>query len=145
MSADGALEGRCLCGAVSIALSDPAEAVEICQCDMCRRWGGAFYAALNGEEARISGKESVSIYRSSEWAERAFCACCGSMLWFRFLPTGNRSYSAGLFDGAKDHAIDREIFADRAVCWTELSGNHRRLTATEILAEARAAGFSFEK
>jgi|TARA_Y100000815_G_scaffold182776_1_gene166561 hypothetical protein len=51
----------------------------------------------------------------------------------------------GHFDGAKDHAIDCKIFADWAVCWTELSGNHRRLTATEILAEARAAGFSFEK
>lgn len=115
--------------------------MEICQCGMCRRWGGAFYAALTGDLATISGEDRVTIYTSSDWAERAFCSQCGSTLWFRFLPTGNRSFSAGLFDAAKDAAIDREIFADHAATWTRLESAHTRLDAAEILSEARAAGF----
>ena len=108
---------------------------------MCRRWGGAFYAALTGDLATISGEDRVTVYTSSDWAERAFCSQCGSTLWFRFLPTGNRSFSAGLFDAARDHAVDREIFADHAASWTRLEGAHLRLDAAEILGEARAAGF----
>ncbi|MEC7818798.1 MAG: GFA family protein [Pseudomonadota bacterium] len=142
MTGQAAIEGQCLCGAVSIELQRPADRLEICQCAMCRRWGGAFYAAMTGDEATVSGEDMVTVFRSSEWAERAFCSRCGSTLWFRFLPTGNRSFSAGLFDAAKDVAVDREIFADHAANWARLEGPHQRLSEAEILAEARAAGFS---
>ena len=142
MTEKAAIEGRCLCGAVSIELEKPADRLEICQCDMCRRWGGAFYAAMTGDAAIVSGGEAIAVYRSSEWAERAFCSRCGSTLWFRFLPTGNRSFSAGLFDAAKDIPVDRAIFADRAAVWARVEGAHARLDEAEILAQARAAGFS---
>ena len=138
------LAGQCLCGAVGVELVEPADEVEICQCDMCRRWGGAFYAAQTGREARVTGEESATVFRSSKWAERAFCATCGSNLWFRFLPTGSRSFSAGLFDDAARHAIEKEIFIDERADWACLSGDHPRLTGEEILAEAEAAGFTFD-
>ena len=138
------IEGRCLCGAVTIALAEPVPSVELCQCDMCRRWGGAFYAAQTGSQAEVCGEAAVSVYRSSDWAERAFCKTCGSNLWFRFLPTGNRSFSAGLFDGARDHAIEREIFVDESASWCRVEGAHSRLTGAEVMAEAKAAGFTFD-
>ena len=109
---------------------------------MCRRWGGAFYAAMTGDKATVSGGEAIAVYRSSEWAERAFCFRCGSTLWFRFLPTDKRSFSAGSFDAAKDIPVDREIFADRAAVCARVEGAHARLDEAEILAQARAAGFS---
>lgn len=108
---------------------------------MCRRWGGAFYAAQGGEIESISGEDAATVYRSSKWAERAFCSRCGSGLWFRFLPTGNRSFSAGLFDKAMRHGISGEIFSDEAADWCQLTGEHTRQTGAEILAEAKAAGF----
>ena len=46
------------------------------------------------------------------------------------------------YDAAKDVAVDREIFADHAANWARLEGPHQRLSEAEILAEARAAGFS---
>lgn len=138
------LRGHCLCGAVAISLTGPSPTVEICLCTMCRRWGGAFYAAQSAEAAEVAGEEHAAIYRSSEWAQRAFCRDCGSALWFRFLPTGNRSFSAGLFDGAAGHAIGREIFADEAADWCRLAGDHPRLSGAEIMAEAEAAGFALK-
>lgn len=141
MSEAPSIVGRCLCGSVAIELAEPGDAVEICQCTMCRRWGGAFYAGLAGKIVRIEGEDAVGIVRSSEWAERAFCSRCGSGLWFRFLPTGNRSFSAGLFDAAQGMPIEREIFADESACWSRLSGDHVKLGGREILAEAEAAGF----
>ena len=144
MSGAALIEGHCLCGAVTVALDNPAQHIEICQCNMCRRWAGSFYSAQTGESVRISGEDSATIYRSSEWAERAFCAHCGSNLWFRFLPTGGRSFSAGLFDAAAKHAIEKEIFVDERADWCRIEGDHPRQTGAEVIAEAEAAGFTFD-
>ncbi len=138
------IEGHCLCGAVTVALDNPKQEIEICQCDMCRRWAGSFYTAQTGDNAEVSGKDCITAYQSSDWAERAFCSKCGSNLWYRFLPTGNRSFSAGLFDAAARHTIEKEIFVDECADWSRLEGNHPRQTGEEVIAEAKAAGFSFD-
>ena len=144
MSGATRIDGECLCGAVGITLELTGDEIEICQCDMCRRWGGAFYAAQRGENPRVSGEDAVTIYRSSSWAERAFCSRCGSNLWFRFLPTGGRSFSAGLFDAAKGHGIEKEIFVDERADWCRIEGDHPRQSGAEVIAEAKAAGFTFD-
>lgn len=133
-----------MCRAVRIELTEPAKQVEICQCDMCRRWSGSFYASFAGEEATVQGEDCVAVYRSSEWAERTFCNSCGSNLWYRFLPTGNRSFSAGLFDGAASRGIEKEIFVDERAEWCRIEGDHLRQTGAEAIAEAKAAGFTFD-
>lgn len=138
------IEGHCLCGAVAITVAQPKQSVEVCQCDMCRRWGGAFYAALTGESFEIAGQASISVYKSSDWAERAFCGTCGSNLWYRFLPTGNRSFLAGLFAEAAKLPVEKEIFSDEAASWCQLAGDHKRQTGKEVIAEAKAAGFTFD-
>ncbi len=143
MSGADCIEGHCLCGKVRIALTDPSPKVEICQCDMCRRWGGAFYAAQTGAEATVEDEAFVTEYQSSDWARRAFCKECGSGLWFRFLPTGSRSFSAGLFDDAARHGIEKEIFVDERADWCRIEGDHARQTGAEVIAEAKAAGFEF--
>lgn len=118
--------------------------VDICHCSMCQRWGGAFYAGVKGETVSISGDEAVSVYRSSPWAERAFCGTCGSNLWFRFLPTGNRSFLAGLFDLPQGFGIEQQIFVDEKPDWYDLVQESPTLTGEEIIAQAKAAGFSFD-
>lgn len=138
------MRGHCLCGAVEITIEAPAHEIEICQCSMCRRWSGAIYTAQTGKSATIKGEDKASVYRSSDWAERAFCGTCGSHLWFRFLPTGNRSFSAGLFDAASSHTIEKEIFVDEAADWCRIQGDHPRQTGAEVIAEAEAAGFTFD-
>ncbi|QZD93179.1 GFA family protein [Qipengyuania xiapuensis] len=140
----GSIKGHCLCGAVTIELTGAKDHIEICQCDMCRRWSGAFYTALEGEGVAITGEDNATVYRSSDWAERGFCSKCGSNLWFRFLPTGNRSFSAGLFDEAARLDVEKEIFVDEAADWSRTQGDHPRLTGEEIIAEAKAAGFTFD-
>ena len=136
--------GRCLCGAVTITVTAMQAEVDICHCTMCQRWGGAFYAGVKGADAVVSGEEHVTAYRSSNWAERAFCGTCGSNLWYRFLPTGNRSFLAGLFDLPPGFGIEQQIFVDEKPDWYDLSQASPLKTGAEIIAEAKAAGFSFE-
>lgn len=140
---DRAVTGRCLCGAVAITVSAMYPEVDICHCAMCQRWGGAFYAGVKGEAADVAGEEAITVYRSSEWAERAFCGTCGSNLWYRFLPTGHRSFLAGLFDLPPGFGIERQIFVDEKPDWYDIIQESPMLTGPECIAEAEAAGFSF--
>lgn len=136
--------GHCLCGAVKITVTAMRAEVDICHCAMCQRWGGAFYAGVKGESATVSGQEAITVYRSSAWAERAFCGTCGSSLWYRFLPTGNRSFLAGLFDLPDGFGIEQQIFVDEKPDWYDILQQSPMLTGAEVIAEAAAQGFSFD-
>ena len=138
------LSGTCLCGSVRVRIAKPDDSIELCQCAMCRRWGGGYFAGIGGNDAEVDGRANVTAYRSSDWAERSFCRKCGSNLWFTFLPTGHRSFCAGLFDDLQEIAAAKEIFCDSATTWSVTKGDHRRQTGAEIIAEAEAAGFTFD-
>lgn len=137
------LTGRCLCGAVTITVTAMQAEVDICHCAMCQRWGGAFYAGVKGEAAEVTGEEAVTVYRSSHWAERAFCGTCGSNLWYRFLPTGGRSFLAGLFDLPAGFGIEHQIFVDEKPDWYDIAQASPMKTGPEVIAEAMAQGLDF--
>ena len=136
--------GHCLCGAVTITVHAMPAEVDICHCAMCQRWGGAFFAGVKGEVAEVSGEGAVTVYASSPWAERAFCATCGSNLWYRFLPTGNRSFLAGLFDLPPGFGVERQIFVDEKPDWYDIAQESPMLTGPEVIAEAMAQGLNLD-
>ncbi len=137
------LTGRCLCGAVSVTLSGARPLVDVCHCAMCRRWGGGAFGGVSGEAFKVAGEEHVSVYRSSEWAERAFCACCGSNLWFRFLPADHHSFLAGLFELPEEVRMWRQIFIDEKPAWYDFAQQTPAMTGAEVIADAKAKGFEF--
>ncbi len=136
--------GHCLCGAVTITVTAMRAEVDICHCAMCQRWGGAFYAGVKGEAAEVGGEAAVTVYRSSPWAERAFCGTCGSNLWYRFLPTGGRSFLAGLFDLPEGFGIEQQIFVEEKPDWYDILQESPMKTGPEVMAEAMAQGLSFD-
>lgn len=71
---------------------------------------------------------------SSAFAERAWCAECGSHLWIR--DTGKSyEFAPGLFDGARDFPLIREVYADRAFAACQFSGDHARVTQAAYEAD----------
>lgn len=141
------LDGKCLCGAVGVALSAAKPLVDVCHCTMCRQWGGGAFMGMSGESFAITGEEHVTIYPSSDWAERAFCAKCGSNLWYRFTPSDHYSFSAGVFDvsgeGGSTIEIEQQIFVDEKPAYYDFAQQTPMKTGAEIIAEAEAAGHVF--
>ncbi|MEO1731230.1 MAG: GFA family protein [Pseudomonadota bacterium] len=138
------IHGKCLCGTVSLTLHRARPMVDMCHCTMCQTWGGGPFAGLSGASFDISGEEHVSIYRSSNWAERAFCSTCGSNLWYRFIPGDHTSFVAGLFDLPDDIGVLQQIFVDEQPNWYKFIADSPKKTGAEVMAEAKAAGFTFE-
>ena len=138
-----AVDGKCLCGAVRVRLEAPRRGISLCHCDMCLRWGGGPYAGVSAERFAVEGEEHIATYRSSKWAERAFCTACGSHLWFHFRPGDHRSFLAGLFDLPAGFAIEEQIFVDEKPAWYALDPDGERKTGAQVIAEAKAAGYDF--
>ncbi len=128
--------GRCLCGKVRFSTQEPVEEVAVCHCDMCRRWSGSPAMSVFLQDAvDIDGQENLSWYDSSEWAERGFCAVCGSSLFYR--TKGDQpvySINAGAFDDQSPFKLHLEYFIDEKPAFYAFAGDIPSMTGAEVFA-----------
>jgi hypothetical protein len=139
-SSGSAMTGHCLCGAVTITVSgDHEPRVGACHCRMCQRWSGGLFLCFKADASAVTVTGEVARYRSSGFAERAFCPRCGSHLWFNDVKAGEEPQSyelmPGLFDAARDWPLRSEIYVDRAMASVHLVGDHRRKSRADYEAE----------
>lgn len=133
MTSKKTLCGNCLCGAVRIRSTPTSHRVVACHCDMCRMWGGGPLLAIDGGiDVQIEGEEHVGVFRSSDWAERAFCQRCGSHLFYRFLATGNHEIPVGLLEDSSEWSFEEEIFVDERPAYYEFGNDTTELTGKEV-------------
>lgn len=135
------LQGRCLCGAVTVSARVETRALSACHCDMCRRHTSSLFLGIAPVQDSVTVTGPASSYRSSDWAERGFCSTCGSTLWYGTVQDGARYLAAGLFENAGGASVGLEYFADECPQGYALAGDHKRLTSAETIALfAEAAG-----
>ena len=138
-SSPSSLSGHCLCVAVAITVAgkhDPR--VGACHCRMCPRWSGGLFLCSQADASAVSVQGEVTRYRSSAFAERAFCPRCGSHLWFNDVGEGGQpsryELVPGMFDTARSWPLRSEIDVDRAMASVFLPGEHRCKTRAEYEA-----------
>ena len=130
--------GNCLCGAVRVTVDAPLSKISACHCDMCRRWSGGIQMGIEVPEDRVTITGPVKTYRSSWFAERAWCADCGSALWFRNIDgpeVGFFEVMPGLFDNAGGARLKREVYSDRCPAGYALAGDIERVTKADYEAQ----------
>ncbi|MET0292088.1 MAG: GFA family protein [Steroidobacteraceae bacterium] len=124
------MKGACLCGAVTVTAPDIPD-MNACHCGRCRRWGGGPLLSVHcGSDAVFTGREHITVFPSSEWAERAFCATCGTHLYYRLIPADDFIVPVGLFDEGTPFRFTEQIFIDRK------PGSYAFADATATLTEA---------
>ena len=113
------LTGGCQCGAIRFALSAPPSKVSICHCRMCQKAGGAPFMAFAGMRQKHFAftRRAPAIYRSSEIAERGFCALCGTPLTYRLIGRDHISVTIGSLDSPADVAPAEQIGVESALPW----------------------------
>lgn len=131
------LQGACLCGTVNVSVATKNDHVGVCHCSMCRTWGGGPFFAIEFEgSVDFKGEEFISIFNSSEWAERGFCKQCGTHLFFRLKENGHYALPAGLFDSADDWKVTEQIFIDQKPAYYTLAEKTKQLTGAEVFAQS---------
>lgn len=99
--------GGCQCGAVRYRFSEKPGGAHVCHCRMCQKAFGAFYAPLVGgaKAAFEVTRGTISYYRSSDIAQRGFCAACGTPLTFGYVDGDHVSVAIGSLDHPEDFPI----------------------------------------
>jgi len=129
-------KGTCLCGSVKILAKTMSTQVGTCHCNMCRKWGGGPLMAVDcGTEVNFEGKEYISLYDSSEWAERAFCNKCGSHLYYRLKENEQFIMPVGLFDNEETFTFDHQIFIDKKPSFYRFANVTKNMTEAEVFAK----------
>ena len=92
--------GGCQCGAVRFSVEGELGDASVCHCRMCQKAFGSYFAPLAGvsREAFEVTRGSIATFRSSDFAERGFCAACGTPLTFRYLTSKRIAISLGSLD-----------------------------------------------
>jgi len=98
--ADVRITGGCQCGAVRYALHAEPRGADICHCRMCQKAFGSFFAPLAAVPltAFELSRGELSIFKSSDQAERGFCRDCGTPLSFRYVDKAHISIAIGSLD-----------------------------------------------
>ncbi|MFD1260918.1 GFA family protein [Entomomonas asaccharolytica] len=129
------VSGNCLCGAVKVS-AKISNQLGACHCGFCRHWGGGpLFCVDSVEMPQFDGEGNIAVYSSSEWAERAFCKCCGSHLYYQL--KGEKvhySLSIGLFDNLQDIEFISQIYIDKKPDYYTLANNTEKLTEAEVIA-----------
>jgi len=125
--------GSCLCGAVNFTASEASASVGSCHCGMCRKWnGGPLLTVDCGSEVSFEGDSNITVFNSSEWAERGFCNKCGSHLFYRLKENNQYMILAGLFDNNDKFVFDHQIFIDKKPSFYSFSNDTNNMTEKEV-------------
>ena len=128
--------GSCLCGAVSFKAKKMPSKVTACHCNSCRKWGGSALMEVDcGPEVEFEGAENLTVFASSEWAERGFCSKCGSHMFYRLKDTQDHMMLVGLFDDDSDLVFQRQVFIDAKPHYYQFSNKTEDLTGEELFAQ----------
>lgn len=135
MTDASSLNASCLCGAVRVTAKNVGTDVGACHCGMCRKWGGGPFLAIEcGSDVSFQGEENISVFDSSQWAERGFCGKCGSHLFYRLKDSKQHFLPAGLFDNHREFVLDHQVFIDRKPAYYSFANQTRDLTEAEVFA-----------
>jgi hypothetical protein len=134
-------EGGCLCGSIRYRSTAAPMRGVICHCSMCRRHSGAPVLAFVHFPATaftwIGGEPTR--FRSSQDAERGFCAKCGSTLSMHEPVIADRvQIVVGSLDEPDRVRIDDHVWTEDSISWFEVSDELPRFKRSSSAVPTRA-------
>lgn len=133
MSEQVDISGKCLCGAVRFTAQTASRHFGACHCSMCRKWGsGPFMEVECGTSVRFEGEENITVFNSSEWGERGFCAKCGTNLFYRIKESGSTGIAAGVIDDMTGFEMIAQVCIDDKPPYYSFAEKTRELTCADM-------------
>ena len=116
--------GGCQCGAVRFSLAERPAAPGVCHCRMCQKAGGAPFMVFAGlPKAQVTWTRGrPTFFASSDFAERGFCAACGTPLTYGRIGGDRISFTSGSFDDPTVIVPTEEFAVESRLSWLGLLG-----------------------
>jgi len=141
MSAVINAKGSCLCGNVHVSVQQQSTNIGVCHCWKRRNETGSLFVGVDcGTDVKFTGSQSISVFKSSDWAERGFCNNCGTHLFYRFIDCQTHIMPAGLFDDDSAFEMDHQIFIDEKPTFYDFANNTKNMTGEQVFAAYASGG-----
>ena len=133
-------KGTCLCGACRFTAM-PEPGAHACHCGNCRKWSGGMFLSVHcGTSVIFNDDAPLTSFASSDWAERVFCARCGSSLVWQMKDGSSQIVSIQAFSDPGDFVIDSQIYIDHKPDNYALANRTAMLTEAEVIAKYATGG-----
>ncbi len=125
--------GACMCGSVTYDVTLSESRFGTCYCKMCQRWASGAFMGVHAQDFTLtSAPETMTIFKSSDWATRAFCATCGSNIYYHAPQFGGPSVALGSLDDTDGLDVRIQLFIDKKPEGFSLAQDTKTLTEAEI-------------
>lgn len=128
------MKARCLCGATQFEVQLRNHEVAACHCSMCRRQTSGPLMAIDIEDIHFVDQQYLSVFNSSEWAERGFCSVCGTFIFWR---TKDHSFANinvfTLEELPDDLDFNLEIYVDHQPAFYLFNNQTQKMTEPEVI------------
>ncbi|BCL39237.1 hypothetical protein NSMS1_56840 [Nostoc sp. MS1] len=88
-----------------------------------------------GSDVSFEGRENITIFNSSEWAERGFCNQCGTHLFYRLKANNQYYIPVGLFEQQQDFVFTHQVFIDEKPTYYCFANDTENMTGAELFAQ----------
>ncbi len=85
-----------------------------------------------GRDVTFEGQDHITVFASSDWAERAFCKTCGTHLYYKLLGSGEYFVPAGLLD-TNDLEMKSQIYIDKKPPYYAFANQTPMLTEQQVI------------
>jgi hypothetical protein len=113
--------GGCQCGAVRYRLEAEPTGSNVCHCRMCQKAGGAPFMTFAGVKLAelVWTRGAPATFASSDFAERGFCARCGTPITYRAKDDDRISVTIGSLDEPGEVAPKKQFGIESKLPWTD--------------------------
>jgi len=88
-----------------------------------------------GSDVHFEGEEHISVFDSSQWADRGFCSQCGSHLFYRLKENQQYMVPVGLFDNDQGLVLKHQVFIDEKPTYYSFANQTENMTGEELFAK----------
>lgn len=128
------MKARCLCGATQFEVELKNHEVAACHCSMCRRQTSGPLLSIDIEKMDFTEQQHLSVYSSSEWAERGFCNACGTVLFWRTKDHSFANINVFTLDELpEDLNLKLEIYIDSKPTFYAFNNQTKKMTEAEVI------------
>lgn len=130
-------QSKCLCGSTIFSFKLKNSEVHACHCSICRKQTSGINLTIDIEQGslRIIADKYLTIYDSSEWAERGFCNRCGTNLFWRLKDDSYCNINVfSIEHQPQDLKLTTEVYIDHKPDFYDFKYSREQLTEADVIA-----------
>ena len=123
-----------MCGKIRYQ-AETDDTFAVCYCRMCQQWASGVFMGVQSTAFDVTaGAEYLTVAKTSDWADRAFCNQCGSNIYYHARDNGAPTVALGSLDDTNGLIPRVQYYIDKKPAGFSLGEDTQTMTEAECIA-----------